>query len=94
MVVGFIVSYSVYRQRVRRQDATGATTYPNLSALGVMVVFGIVGWFAHPVMGFLGPVFGAIADLLDSIPEQALQLALSALFILLAAWWIGRFWRR
>jgi general L-amino acid transport system permease protein len=91
MVVGGVVAWFVHRQRVRRQDATGATTYPVLSAVGVLLLFGIVGWFAHPVMGFLGPVFGAIADLLDSIPEELLQIVLSALFVLAAAWWIRKF---
>jgi general L-amino acid transport system permease protein len=93
MFIGAVVAWFVHRARVRKQDATGAITYPVLSALGVMAVFGIVGWFVHPVMGFLGPVWGAIADLLVAIPEAAVQIGLAVLFVGLAVWWIRRFLR-
>jgi general L-amino acid transport system permease protein len=91
LFIGAVVAWFVHRARVRTQDATGAVTYPVLSALAVIVVFGVVGWFLHPVMGFLGPLWGAIADILDSIPEAALQIGLAVLFVSLAIWWIRRF---
>ena len=91
MFIGAILAWYVHRARVRKQDATGATTYPVLSAVGVMVVFGVVGWFVHPVMGFLGPVWGAIADILDSIPEAGMQIALAVVFVGVAVWWIKHF---
>ena len=91
MAIGLAVAWWVHRGRVKVQDETGATTYPVLSALGVMVAFGIVGWFAHPVMGFLGPIFGAIASALGSIPEGLLQLVIAALAVLLAVRWVRNF---
>ena len=93
MVIGAIVARIVYRGRVRLHDGTGAVTYPVLSALGVMAVFGVVGWFVHPLMGFLGPVFGAVASLLGAIPQGLLQVGLAVLAVLLAARWIRNFLR-
>jgi len=91
MVIGMGVAWWVHSRRVKEQDATGAVTYPVLSALSVLGVFAAVGFFVHPVMGFLGPVFGAIASLLSSIPESLLQLLLALLAVLLAARWIRNF---
>ena len=91
MVLGAVAAWFVHRARTKRQDDTGAITYPILSALGVLVVFGAIGWVVHPVMGFLGPVFGAIADLLGAIPEGLLQLIITVLAIAAAVLWVRRF---
>ena len=91
MIVGFVVAGWVHRRRVHHQEETGEISYPVLYALGVLVAFAVVGWFAHPVMGFLGPVFGLLADITDSIPEAGLQTAIAVLALAAAAWWIRRF---
>ncbi len=93
MLVGLVVAIVVYRRRNAHHDATGQITYPVLSAVGVLVVFAVVGWFVHPVMGFLGPLFGAIADLISSVPEVVLQALLVVVIVGLTARWIRRFWR-
>jgi len=91
MAVGLVAARFVHRQRVHTQETTGATTYPVASAAGLLAVFAIVGWFVHPVMGFLGPVFGLFADIVDALPPEALQVAFAAIIIGAAAWWIRRF---
>ncbi|MCP4960561.1 MAG: ABC transporter permease subunit [Actinomycetia bacterium] len=91
LVIGSVVGFFVHRNRVRLQESTGRITYPNLWALGVLTAFAIVGWFAHPMWGFLSGVFGSIGDAWDSIPQILMQLLLSALVVFSAASWIRRF---
>lgn len=91
MIVGMVAAGFVHRIRTRVQDETGSITYPVLSALGVLLVFAVVGWFAHPVMGFLGPVFGLIADIFDNLPEAVLQIGIAVLAIGAAILWVRRF---
>ncbi len=91
MAIGALVARWAHHHQVRKQEETGQLGYPIVAAGGVLSVFGIVGWFAHPVMGFLGPVFGLIADALDGLPEETLQLILAVLSIVVAILWIRRF---
>jgi ABC-type amino acid transport system permease subunit len=56
-----------------------------------VVAFAIVGWFAHPLMGVLGYLWGAIAGILDAAPTWTLQTLLALLALFLAGWWITRF---
>ena len=58
----------VSRKRHEIQDQTGQVTYPVLSALGVVLTFGIIGWFIHPIFGWVGDaIFAPIRDLIDSV---------------------------
>lgn len=93
MLIGAVVARVVYRRRNARHDATGEVTYPVLSAVATLVAFAVVGWFAHPLVGFLGPIFGALADLVSSIPQIVLQIVLVAVALGAAARWIRTFWR-
>jgi len=91
LLIGAGVGYFVRRARQRQQDETGAETYPNGAFLGVVAIFGVIGWFLHPVFGWVGSIFGAIADVIDAIPKPVMQLALTVLAVGLAANWIRRF---
>lgn len=91
LLIGVVVGTIVRRRRVAQQEATGQITYPNLYFLGVVALFGLVGWFIHPVFGWLGGVFDGIGDAWDSIPEAVMQLLLTALAVGAAATWIKRF---
>ncbi|MEE9417293.1 MAG: ABC transporter permease subunit, partial [Acidimicrobiales bacterium] len=86
-----LIARFVMKARQAQKDATGEDTFPLLYGLGVMVVAAIVGWFIHPIFGFLNGPLSAISDAIQKIPEILVQLGLSALAILLAVRWIQAF---
>jgi general L-amino acid transport system permease protein len=91
MIVGIVASIFVYKWRIRIKEAEGRETYALTWGTLTVVVFAVAGWFLHPVMGFFGPIFGWIADLLDAIPTLVVQVILAALAVYAAGWWIKRF---
>ncbi|HAZ17838.1 MAG TPA: hypothetical protein DCY87_03605, partial [Acidimicrobiaceae bacterium] len=91
VLIGAVAAHFVRRHRQRIQDETGANTSPILWALGTVALFGLVGLFVHPAFFWLGPIFGAIADLLDSLPNAVPQLLFSAIAVGAATTWIRRF---
>lgn len=91
LLIGAVIGWFVRKRRIELQESTGQITYPNLSMLGVVTVFGIVGWFIHPVFGFLNGPLDAIGDAWGSIPAEVMQLILSAAAIAAAGLWIKRF---
>ena len=91
LLIGAVVGYFVRKQRQKVQDDTGSETYPNGTFLGVVAIFGIIGWFLHPVFSWVGGIFDAIASVIDSIPQALMQLALTLLAIGIAINWIRQF---
>lgn len=92
VLVGMLVARWVAKQRHEIQDRTGHETYPVLSAVGVVALFAAIGWFTHPIFGWVGDaVFAPLRDLIDGTPEALVQVALSGLAVAIAAWWIRRF---
>ena len=91
VLIGAAAAHFVRRHRQRIQDETGANTSPILWALGTVGLFGLIGLFVHPAFSWLGSVFGAIADLLDSLPNAVPQLLFSAIAVGGATVWIRRF---
>ena len=91
ILVGAVIGHFVRKTRQAQQDRTGATTYPISSGLGVVAVFGVIGWFLHPIFGFLDGPLNAIGDAIGSIPQAAMQLILSVLALGGAGIWIKRF---
>ena len=91
VLIGAVAAHYVRRRRQRIQDETGANTSPILWALGTVALFGLVGLFVHPAFSWLGSVFGAIAELFDSLPTAAPQVLFSAAAIGVATTWIRRF---
>lgn len=91
MLFGAVAAWLAFRWRTRVQDESGSTGYPFLTAFVVLVVFGIVAWFIHPVFNFVDGPLQAISDGIQKIPEFALQVALSIAAVLLALNWIRRF---
>ena len=91
VLVGVAAAHLVRRHRQRIQDETGANTSPILWALGTVCLFGLVGLFIHPAFFWLGPIFSAIADLLDSLPNGFAQLVFAVIAVGGATIWIRRF---
>jgi general L-amino acid transport system permease protein len=92
VVIGLVAARWVAKKRHEVQDQTGQLTYPVLSALGVLLVFAVVGWFIHPMFGWVGDaIFAPIRDLIDGMPEALVQVLLTIAAVAIATWWIWRF---
>jgi len=91
LLIGLVVANFLRKRRIAQQDATGEETYPILSAFGLMVVVAIIGWFIHPIFGFIGNIFEALSSLVSSVPETVLQLVIGALCVGSSAYWIRGF---
>jgi His/Glu/Gln/Arg/opine family amino acid ABC transporter permease subunit len=91
VAIGGVVAYYAHKRLFRIREETGRSTRPNLSAAGIVLAAAIIGWFAHPVWGWLGHVFEFLGDVIGSIPTIALQLGLAALSILVGYRWINGF---
>ncbi len=91
MLIGAVVARYVYKQRTALRDRTGEDSKPGLTAFAVMVVAGIIGWFIHPIFGWVGGIFGAISDAISNVPEALLQVLLAAGAFAVAGLWIKRF---
>jgi general L-amino acid transport system permease protein len=91
VLIGAVAAHYVRRHRTRLHDETGAQTAPTLWALGTIALFALVGLFIHPVFSWVGGIFGAIADLLDSLPIIVPQVLLCAVALGASTRWILRF---
>jgi general L-amino acid transport system permease protein len=91
VLIGVAVSIWVYRKRFRLKEERGDETYALTWGTLTVVAFAIVGWFVHPIMGFLGLAWGAIADLFDALPVWSLQTLLALTSMGLAGLWLKRF---
>ena len=94
IAAGWLVGSFIRRRQERRHDATGRDTYPVLSFLAVLAVFGAVGWVAHPIFGWVGAIFDFIGDGFSSLTPVIVQIVLSLAALVAAAWWIRRFLAR
>ena len=94
VLIGAAVAWFVMRARVRLHDATGRDTYPVLSFVAVVGGFGLVGWFLHPVFGWVGGIFDFIAAAIDSLTQGIVQAVISVLAVAAAVLWIRRFLAR
>jgi general L-amino acid transport system permease protein len=92
LIVGAIVGRWFMNKRSAERDATGRETYPILSFAGVVAVFGLIGWFLHPIFGWVGDaIFDPIARFIPNIPEIVVQIGLSVAAVIAAGLWIKRF---
>ncbi|MYE56322.1 MAG: ABC transporter permease subunit [Acidimicrobiaceae bacterium] len=94
LLIGAAVGWFVKRNRERLHDATGRDTYPVMSFWAAVAVFAAVGWFAHPIFGWIGTIFDFAADAYASLTSPIVQLLLSLASLAAAAWWIRRFLAR
>lgn len=93
LLIGSVFAWFAFRWRSAVQDSTGKTGYPWLTAIGVMAVFGIIGWFkpVHSLFSGLDKPLQAISDGIQKIPEFTLQVVLTIAALAFAANWIRRF---
>lgn len=91
ITVGLFAANWLRKRRIARQDLSGEETYPILSAFGLIVAIGILGWFIHPVFGFVGNIFSSLSSLVSAIPEGVLQIVIALLSVVLSGYWIRGF---
>ena len=91
LAIGLVFANLMRKRRNAQQDVTGEETYPLLSAFGVVVFFAIVGWFIHPIFGFVGNIFDGASSAVSALPENVIQLLIAALSIAASAYWIRAF---
>ena len=91
ILIGFIVARFVHHWRARVQEETGQPGYAITAAIGTVVLFGIVGWYAHPLWQWLGGPLDAVSRGVAAIPAIVVQILLALGVVAVTVWWIRRF---
>lgn len=91
MILGVGASIWVYRKRFRLKEERGDETYALTWGTLTVVAFAIVGWFVHPILGFLGLLWGVLSDAFGSVPTWSLQVTLALASLAAAGLWIKGF---
>ena len=76
---------------MRRAEELGEDTRPLTWALLTFLAWALVGWFAHPLAGAVGWLFGLLAAQVGAVPVLAYQGLLALLALYLGWRWIHRF---
>ena len=91
VAVGCIAAFFIRKQRIRKQDLTGENTHAVYWAFLTVCAFALIGLFIHPVFGFIGEIFSALATLLENTPTTLIKILLSAILVFFASRWIRNF---
>lgn len=91
VVAGLIAAGYVFRWRVRLVEESGVEGHEFAYAFGTFLLFAVAGWWIHPITGFLGWIFGAIAWVFRSTPVIVGQIILALASVGLGFLWIRRF---
>ncbi|VAW08439.1 Glutamate Aspartate transport system permease protein GltJ (TC 3.A.1.3.4) [hydrothermal vent metagenome] len=91
VIVGFFIGRYVARRRKAYQEETGNLGHGGRYWIGIIVLFGAIGWFAWPLLGFMGYVFGAIESFVDALPPIVFPIIVAIAALASAAWWIRNF---
>jgi general L-amino acid transport system permease protein len=89
-VLGVGVWY-VRRFLRKKQETEGGNQHVGLITLLLTIAAIVIAWFANGIMAWPRGVFHAIEDVWRDIPQGVMQIILSALCLVAAAWWIKRF---
>jgi len=91
VVIGFFVGRYVARRRKAYQEETGNLGHGARYWLLIVIAFGVLGWFAWPVLGFFESVFGGIESFVDGLPAIVFPIILAVAAIGTSIWWIRNF---
>lgn len=91
LVAGLLTSRWIYRTRMRRLEEMGEDTRPLTWALSAFLAWAVVGWFAHPLAGAVGWIFGIFAAQVGAVPVLAYQVLLGMVALYQGGRWIYRF---
>lgn len=91
VVVGFVVARRVAAWRTRVMEETGAEAFSITYGLATVVAFGVVGWFVHPLLGFLSGVWDGVGTFIGNLPSATVSIVIAMAGLLGAAWWVRQF---
>ena len=91
LLIGAVVAHFVFRRLAAKREMTGAQTQAGAWATGTIAAFAIVGWFIHPIFGWLGSPIRGLSDAVGNIPQGVVQLAAAVIAAAVAVWRIRRF---
>ena len=91
VLIGLIAARFVYRARAKLRETTGDEAKELTWAFTTLVLIALIGWFLHPIFGFVGSVFDIFPELVTAIPVLALQLVIAAFSLFLVYRWVRRF---
>lgn len=91
MGIGAVLARFVYKNRKTEQERTGNDAFALPIAAAVLGIVGVIAWFIHPITSFFESPLRAIEDVVDTIPQIAMQAALTVLFFLAAARFVKNF---
>lgn len=89
--VGIVAARYVRRWRRRLRDRTGRETNELSWAIGTFVVIAGIGLAAHPVVGPLRHVWGALQSFFAALPITLIQVLFAIAILIAAGFWIRRF---
>lgn len=84
VLLGVAVGYVVKRILQNQKDKTGHEQYPVINFVAIVGLFGIIGWWLHPVFGWVGYVFAAVSSFIDLGSPSVVRYVVSAVAIVLA----------
>jgi general L-amino acid transport system permease protein len=91
MIVLMIGVWLVRRYLHKKQETEGGDQHVGLITLAFVAIAIAIAWFANGIMAWPRGIFNTIGDWWGDIPVAAMQIILSAMCVLAAAWWIKRF---
>ena len=91
LLIGAVVAHFMHRRLAHQREQTGEQTHAGPWAAAVLAAFAVAGWWAHPIFGWLGAIFDALADVVGAIPTGVVQAAVAVGAAAVTVWWIRRF---
>jgi general L-amino acid transport system permease protein len=91
VIAGVFAARYVARRRRRLMEETGVEARSFSYGALTLLAFAVVGWFAHPLLGFLEPVFDGLGSFVKSLPAVLVPTVVAVVSIGAAAWWIRSF---
>ncbi|MFQ5554908.1 MAG: ABC transporter permease subunit [Acidimicrobiia bacterium] len=88
---GLVAAHFVSKRRTRLMEETGVRAFALTYGFLTVLAFAIVGWFAHPLLTFLEPLFDGLATFVRNLPAVAVPLVIAVASLGGAAWWIRSF---
>ena len=84
MTIGIVATVYVFRWRIKVQEAGKGEARVGLWSIGSLLAFGVIGWFAHPIVGFVGNILDVIASFFGSISSLFMSTIIAAIILFVA----------
>lgn len=91
VIIGFFVGRYVARRRKKYQEDTGQPGHGGRYWTLIVIAFGILGWFAWPILQWMEPVLDGVADFIGGLPPILVPIIIAVAALATAALWIRNF---